>query len=69
MATDSVIMTADVGEVVPAEGATSRVVVTAPYQVCHDGIVYGPNEVAEVPENAAAHWLTNGWVVANGSAK
>jgi hypothetical protein len=69
MATDSVLMTADVEEVAPAKGATSHVAVNAPFQVCHDGIVYGPNEVAEVPEHVAAHWLTNGWVVANGSAK
>jgi hypothetical protein len=69
MATDSVIVTADVGEVVPAEGATSRVVVTAPYQVAHDGIVYRANEVVDVPDDVAAQWITDGWVVASGSAK
>jgi hypothetical protein len=66
MAADSVKMTADV-EVVPAKGATSRVAVNAPFQVCHDGIVYRPNELAEVPEGVAAQWINNGWVIASGS--
>jgi hypothetical protein len=60
---DSVILTADV-EAVPVEGTVSRVAVNAPYQVAHGGIVYRPNEIAEVPEDVAAQWITDGWVVA-----
>jgi hypothetical protein len=66
MATDNVILTADVGAVAPVEGATSRVAVNAPYQVAHGGVVYRPNETAEVPNDVAAQWITDGWVVASG---
>jgi hypothetical protein len=61
MATDSV-KNADV-EVAPS-GAIARVAVRPPFQVCHDGVVFGPNEVAEVPEEVAAFWITHGWVEA-----
>jgi hypothetical protein len=50
------------GPVIVADPTVS-VVVTPPYQTVHDGIVYGPNEIAEVPEDVAAHWITCGWVV------
>lgn len=53
---DSVIVTADPG--------TVPVVVNAPFQVCHNGTVYRTNEIAEVPEAVAVHWITCGWVTA-----
>jgi hypothetical protein len=40
------------------------VVVKPPFQVVHDGTVYGPNEIAHVPEGVAALWITCGWAVA-----
>jgi hypothetical protein len=40
------------------------VVVCPPFQVVYGGIVFGPNEIAEVPEGVAAHWITCGWVAA-----
>jgi hypothetical protein len=52
--------------VVTAPEPLQRVAVLTPFQVCHLGEVYLPNEVAEVPENVAAHWILNGWV-ADGS--
>jgi hypothetical protein len=33
-----------------------------PYQVSHEGQVYGPGAVAEVPLHVATHWTQNGWV-------
>jgi hypothetical protein len=39
------------------------VVVTPPYQAVHHGIVFGPGETAEVPEDVAAFWITCGWAI------
>jgi hypothetical protein len=50
------------GPVIPAPPLVS-VVVKPPFQVCHDGTVFGPNEIAQVPEDVAAHWVTRGWAV------
>jgi hypothetical protein len=58
-------MAADVILTAEAE-AISRVSVNAPFQVVHEGIIYKPNEVAEVPEHVAAQWVLSGWVVDNG---
>jgi hypothetical protein len=38
------------------------VTVTGNYQVAHEGIAYGPGEVASVPPVVAATWLACGWV-------
>jgi hypothetical protein len=38
------------------------VTVIPPFQVCHDGTVYGPGETAEVPDAVAARWQAHGWV-------
>lgn len=51
------------GPVVVADPPVS-VVVNPPYQVVLNGIVFGPNEIAEVPEGVAAHWVACGWAVA-----
>jgi hypothetical protein len=40
------------------------VVVAPPYQVAHHGQTFGPLEIAQVPDNVAAHWITCGWAVA-----
>jgi len=37
------------------------VVITAPFQACHAGTVYGPGEAATVPAEVAAAWVLNGW--------
>jgi hypothetical protein len=59
----SELLHADVVGGAGGPGTTSRVQVVAPFQVCHAGIVYRPNEVADVPQHVAAHWVANGWVV------
>jgi hypothetical protein len=38
------------------------VTVIPPFQVSHDGTVYGPGEKAEVPDEMAEHWLALGYV-------
>jgi hypothetical protein len=43
-------------------GATMKVKVLQPFQVSHDGTIYRPGEVAEVPEAVAASWERSGWV-------
>jgi hypothetical protein len=53
----------DGGPVIPATPLVS-VEVKVPYQVVFDGVAHGPNEVVEVPEETAAHWVACGWVVA-----
>jgi hypothetical protein len=40
------------------------VIVNPPYQCVHHGIVFGPGETAEVPEDVAAHWVACRWAVA-----
>lgn len=40
----------------------ATVIVLGPFQVCHDGTVYGPGQTAEVPDAVAQQWLTHGWV-------
>jgi hypothetical protein len=37
------------------------VVVVPPFQVSHEGHVYGPGEAATVPAEVAAAWVLNGW--------
>ena len=44
-----------------AEGSTS-VRVLGNYQVGFEGAVFGPGEVAIVPEAVAAQWVACGWV-------
>lgn len=40
----------------------TTVTVNAPYQVVHDGTVYGPGQTADVPEEIAQKWIEAGWV-------
>jgi hypothetical protein len=40
-----------------------RVVVCPGINAVHDGDVYGPGEVAEVPMSVAYGWLGSGWAV------
>jgi hypothetical protein len=47
----------------PGTPAHVYVVVNPPYQAVHHGIVFGPGETAEVPEDVAAFWTTCGWAV------
>jgi hypothetical protein len=52
---------------VPKAKATAEmvtVVVVAPFQTSHAGVVYGPKEVASVPDAVAAGWVLNGWAEA-----
>ena len=37
------------------------VVITAPYQACHDGTVYASGEAATVPAEVGEWWVLNGW--------
>jgi hypothetical protein len=37
------------------------VVILAPFQACHAGVVYGSGQAAEVPAEVAAAWVLNGW--------
>lgn len=45
-----------------AEPADVTVKVAAPYQVSHDGKVYGSGETVTVPADVAEPWLLAGWV-------
>jgi hypothetical protein len=38
------------------------VTVCAPFQVCHDGTVYGPDETPDVDDETALSWYAAGWV-------
>lgn len=38
------------------------VTVEAPFQVAHDGIVYGPGDKVTVPPSVADEWKRSGWV-------
>jgi hypothetical protein len=40
----------------------ATVTVVPPYQVCHEGTVYGPGATAEVPDWLAQHWRALGYV-------
>jgi hypothetical protein len=40
------------------------VVVNPGLQVVDHGQVFGPGETAQVPEDVAARWIAEGWVVA-----
>ena len=40
---------------------TVSVVITPPFQACHEGTVYGSGEAAEVPAEVASIWVVNGW--------
>ncbi|HYQ36764.1 MAG TPA: hypothetical protein VER10_12960 [Mycobacterium sp.] len=40
----------------------TAVTVNAPYQVVHEGTVYGPGQTADVPAEVADKWLEAGWV-------
>jgi hypothetical protein len=42
--------------------SSKRVKVLRPFRVVHDGIPYGPDAIAEVPESVAAQWILNRWV-------
>lgn len=39
-----------------------KVQVRHPFQICHEGTVYGPGDMADVPETAAQQWIRSGWV-------
>ena len=45
--------------------AAPRVYVTVvpPYQCVDHGVVFGPGDTAQVPEDVAAHWIACGWAV------
>jgi hypothetical protein len=45
------------------------VTVIPPFQVSHDGTVYGPGEKAEVPDAVAERWQAHGWVEKKAPAK
>jgi hypothetical protein len=34
-----------------------------PFQVCHEGVVYRPGEIAQVSVHVATLWQEAGWVV------
>jgi hypothetical protein len=38
------------------------VVVAEPYQVALDGVVHGPGETVDVPDEVAERWHANGWI-------
>jgi hypothetical protein len=40
----------------------TAVSVNTPYQVVHEGTVYGPGQRADVPEEIAHKWIEAGWV-------
>lgn len=40
---------------------TVSVVIVAPFQACHAGVVYASGQAAEVPAEVAAAWVLNGW--------
>jgi hypothetical protein len=40
----------------------TAVSVNTPYQVVHEGTVYGPGQTADVPEEIAHKWIEAGWV-------
>jgi hypothetical protein len=44
------------------QSAVTAVSVNTPYQVVHEGVVYGPGQTADVPEEIARKWLEAGWV-------
>jgi hypothetical protein len=46
----------------------TRIRVQHPFQVVHEGEVYWPDNAADVPDDVAAHWLLNGWVVTDDTA-
>ncbi|MDP9692691.1 UNVERIFIED_ORG: hypothetical protein J2X79_000220 [Arthrobacter globiformis] len=54
-----------------AEPGTADVTVkvAAPYQVSHDGKVYGSGETLTVPADVAEPWLLAGWVNTGTKAK
>lgn len=41
---------------------STRVKVSPPFQVNHDGKTYGPGETVAVPDELAERWITAGWV-------
>jgi hypothetical protein len=40
----------------------TAVCVNTPYQVVHDGTVYGPGQRADAPQVIADKWIDAGWV-------
>ena len=40
----------------------TTVSVNTPYQVVHDGVVYGPGQTADVPPQVTQTWIDAGWV-------
>jgi hypothetical protein len=45
----------------PTEQLTA-VVVAAPFQVSHDGVIHRPGDTAKVPKYVAEYWIGHGWV-------
>lgn len=45
----------------PAPSTDVTIKVAAPYQVSHDGKVYGSGETLSVPVDVAEPWLLAGW--------
>ena len=44
-------------------GSGMKVTVRQSVQVVHEGVVFGPGESANVPDDVAALWISHGWVV------
>ena len=42
--------------------ATQQVRVLPPFMVCHEGVRFLPDTVAEVPESVAQLWIRDRWV-------
>jgi hypothetical protein len=42
---------------------SATVRVQRPFQVCHEGVVYRPGELAQVSVHVATLWQEAGWVV------
>jgi hypothetical protein len=47
----------------------TTVVVSEPFQVAHQGVVYGPGDRGIVPATVAASWALNGWVTTSDTEK
>jgi hypothetical protein len=49
-------------ESTPETQQTRRIRVQSPFRVCHNGVAYSPDEIAEVPADLADDWLLYRWV-------
>jgi hypothetical protein len=46
-----------------------KVVVRPHIQAVHAGTVYGPGDVADIPQHVAYQWLGSGWARRSGGAR